>query len=387
LCQLGHDHTLIAPGGRDEVAAPYASTAPAAPGVSSAGGRSRILRVAGPALPYDRTYHLLGRLDKIVPLVRAAQPDVLEAHSPYLATAAVLACGRRAARVRTAFWHSDHLGTYVEPSLARMFGERTAAAMTRSLWGGVRALLAPFDATFVAGVAQARRLRDAGVRRVVHVPFGVDGRTFHPGARSEARRTELTGGNAQAALLIGVGRFAAEKRWNVVLDAFARVRFGRPAVLVLFGDGPERQRLERRAPPGVRFAGFEKDRTRLASALASADLVVHGSPFETSGLALAEAVACGVPLVVPDQGGAAEAADARSSERYHSPDAQGCAAAIERLFARSGPELAAHALEAASRVPTLAQHFARVLAVYGELLATRSLPMVGRNRETARETS
>jgi hypothetical protein len=71
--------------------------------------------MAGPALPYDRTYHLLGRFDKIRSRVRAERPDVLEAHSHYLGVAAVVAAGRSATRVRTAFWHADHIGTYLEP--------------------------------------------------------------------------------------------------------------------------------------------------------------------------------------------------------------------------------------------------------------------------------
>lgn len=363
LCHLGHDHTLIAPGPRDEVVVLDASRAPA----KSKASRSRIVRVAGPALPYDRTYHLLGRFDKIVPLVHAERPDVIEAHSPYLAAAAVVACGRRAAPVRTAFWHSDHLGAYVAPAVTRSFGARTARAVLSPLRHLVRALLLPFDATFVAGVAQARALRDAGVRRVVHVPFGVESQTFHPGAGSEKRRRELIG-DAPGTILVGVGRFAVEKRWDVVLDAFARVRAGRTCELVLFGDGPERARLERQAPPGVHFAGFEKDRAMLASAIASADLLVHGSPYETSGLAVAEAIACGLPVVVPDEGGAAESADPTCSETYRALDPEACAAAIERLLARNPAELRAHALAAASRVPRVEQHVARVLSVYDELL-------------------
>ena len=66
---------------------------------------------------------------------------------------------------------------------------------------------------------------------------------FTPEARSASRRQELVGGAGApegAALLVGVGRFAVEKRWDVVLSAFRRVRAGREAVLVLFGDGPER---------------------------------------------------------------------------------------------------------------------------------------------------
>jgi alpha-1,6-mannosyltransferase len=305
---------------------------------------------------------LLGRFDKIRALVGSERPEVLEAHSPYLGAAAVVACGRRVCRVRTAFWHADHAGTYVEPFLGRL---------ARPLRRAPRALLAPFDATFVAGAGQARKLREAGVKNVVHVPFGVDRRTFRPEARNESVRRDLLGDVQGGALLVGVGRFAIEKRWDVVLDAFARLREnGRAAVLALFGDGPERESLERRAPAGVRFMGFESDRTRLATALASADVLVHGCPYETFGLGVAEAVACGLPVVVPDAGGAAESADPSCAEVYASLDARACAAAIERLLDADRSAIRGRAQQAAERVPTVEQHFTRVLAAYDDLLDT-----------------
>ena len=374
LCQLGHDHAVIAPGPRDEPASAYAISAPAARTTP----QTRVLRVAGPSLPYDRTYHLLGRFDKIRTLVQRERPDVIEAHSPYLATAAVVACGRRAAPVRTAFLHADHVGAYVEPALARVLGKRAAANVAKPLWTGFRALLAPYDATFAAGVAQAKKLSRAGVPNVVLVPFGVDVRTFHPGARSVDVRRDLARGGP-GPLLVGVGRFAIEKRWDVVLDAFARARLGPSAVLVLFGDGPERERLERRAPAGVFFRGFERDRGKLAASLASADMLVHGCPYETFGLAVAEAAACAVPVVVPDAGGAAESADPACSETYAALDVEACARAIERLAARGGDDLEHRARDAAARVPTLDEHFARVISTYEALLhervAPRSLPL------------
>jgi alpha-1,6-mannosyltransferase len=360
LCQLGHDHVVIAPGPRDEDSAPCASAAP---------GRARVVRLAGPALPYDHTYHLLGRFDKVRRRVREEEPDVLEAHSPYLAAAAVVACGRPRNRIRTAFWHADHLGTYVEPALAAILGSRLGQTVAGPLRAGVRALLAPFDATFVASGIQEDRLRSAGVHNVVQAPFGVDVETFRPAARTSAARREWLDDSADpdAVLLVGVGRFAFEKRWDVVLQAFARVLERRPAVLVLFGDGPERERLQAMAPRGVRFPGFEKDRHRLAAALASADVLIHGCPYETFGLGVAEAVASGLPVVVPDAGGARESVDATCGELYESLDAEACAAAIERLLARDPRQLRAQALEAAGRVPTLSQHFQRVLAAYADL--------------------
>jgi alpha-1,6-mannosyltransferase len=122
FAQNEHGHIVIAPGPRDED--------------SPIGERvgSRVVRFAGRTLPYDRTYHLLGRLDKVRKRVRAERPDVLEAHSPYLATAAVMACGRGAARLKTAFWHTDHVGVYVDATLSARFGARAARAGAKPLW-------------------------------------------------------------------------------------------------------------------------------------------------------------------------------------------------------------------------------------------------------------
>jgi alpha-1,6-mannosyltransferase len=119
----------------------------------------------------------------------------------------------------------------------------------------------------------------------------------------------------------------------------------------------------------VRFPGFEPDRARLAERLGAADLLLHGCPYETYGLGVAEAVACGLPVVVPDAGGAADSVDPASGETYRSLDAEACAAAAERLLARDRGQLRASALDAADRVPTMEQHFGAVLGTYDELLS------------------
>jgi alpha-1,6-mannosyltransferase len=356
-----HRHLVIAPGPRDELTR--------IDGSPTGRGESRVMRLAGPPQPYDRTYHLLHRFRRIRQRVRDERPDVLEAHSPYLAAAAVVASGHGVARLKTAFWHSDHLGVYVESQLTRVLGASCLPSAMRPFRRAIRALLAPFDATFAAGREQAERLRAAGVRRVIHIPFGVDKQTFRPEARSEAWRRSLLGdADGDTAVLVGAGRFAREKRWDVVLEAFARVSARRKARLVLFGDGPERARLERAAPPGVRFPGFERDRARFARALASADVLVHAAPYETFGLSIAEAVACGLPIVVPDAGGAAEHAAPGASAKYPSLDAAACAASIEKLLDRPPHELRARAAEAAARAASRDDHFRQVLAAYDALL-------------------
>ena len=342
-----------------------------------------MLRVAGPALPYDPTYHLLGRVDKIRALVTRERPDVLEVNSPYLAMAGALAVPRASFGIRTFFWHADFIDTYLRVMLERRVSPRVADVMLAPIWRTLRAMLSACDATFVAGRAQVDKLRAHGVDNVVHVPFGVEKSVFRAEAKSDARRLELLGEGRSAStiLLVGSGRFAVEKRWDVVLDAFERLRArGLDAVLVLFGDGPERGAMERRAlghgvgREDVRFIGFEKDRARLASAFASADVLVHGCPYETFGLSIAEAMSAGLPVVVPDQGGACESVDARAGEVYASGDAEACAAAVTRLLARDRGELRDAALDAATKIGSVESHFEAVLDVYRERLARRRRP-------------
>jgi alpha-1,6-mannosyltransferase len=101
---------------------------------------------------------------------------------------------------------------------------------------------------------------------------------------------------------VHAGRLSPEKKPQRSLNTLATLRAsGLPARLVVAGDGPLRQRLERRASRDrlpVTFAGFLPDRTDLAALLASADVAIAPGPAETFGLAGLEALACGTPVVV-----------------------------------------------------------------------------------------
>jgi alpha-1,6-mannosyltransferase len=331
--------------------------------------------VRGPSLPYDPTYHLLARVDKIRAVVAREEPDVLEVHSPYMAMLAGLSASRAHFGIRTFFWHADFIDTYLRVMIERHAPSRAADVALSPLWTTVRACASACDATFAAGKRQVEKLREHGVPRVEHAPFGVEKRVFTPAARDETRRRELLGGRTGARLLVGVGRFAVEKRWDVVLDAFVEVRdeLGVDAVLVLLGDGPEKAAMQARVAgrDDVRFLGFETDRAKLASVLASADALVHGCPYETFGLGVAEAMSCGVPVVVPDEGGASETVSRSSGEIYRSRDAHACARAIVRILARDPGELRAAALASAASILDVDEHYARLLDRYRDLLAAR----------------
>jgi alpha-1,6-mannosyltransferase len=393
LCQLGHSHVVVAPGPRDE------EQSDAALARSSKG--ARVIRIAGPASPYDPTYHLLLRFDKIAEIVAREKPDVLEIHSPYLAALGAMRAKPRDFGVRTFQWHSDFIDTYagvLQSRLARDVPMLSASTWSRAagpgspltlpLWSLVRGIARRCAATLVAAEWQASKLTAHGVPRVVRVPFGIEREIFRADARTFEGRRELlalAGHDArhdEALVLVAVGRFAVEKRWDIVIDAFLRVRErqaktgGREMVLVLIGDGPERERMKQRAAgsPDIAMPGFVKGREALARMLASADMLVHGCPFETFGLSIAEAMSCGLPTVVPDEGGAAEMHAPDAGEQYASLDVEACATAIERLadrLATDSDSIRAAAVRGVARLPNVLAQFEGQIALYERLLSEK----------------
>ena len=363
LCQLGAEHVVVAPGAEDH--------APLARGPGSA----RVIRIRGPASPYDPTYHLLVRFDKIRAIVEAERPDVLEIHSPYLAALGALRVPRAFFGVRTFQWHSDFIDTYAEVLASKLPEPASTLSFraTRPLWSIVKSIGKRCDATLVAAAWQMAKLASHGVPRLERVPFGIEHSVFRPDRRSEDRRVALLaacGLGRDAKLLVGVGRFAVEKRWDVVIDAWSELRArGVNAGLVMIGDGPERERIKARVTGGVTFTGFMKDRVALAETLASADGLVHGCPYETFGLSIAEAAGAGLAAVVPDEGGAREVVF--TGETYRALDVVACADAVERLLARvtkAGDLLRNETAERARLLPSVEAQFEGQLAIYSSLL-------------------
>jgi alpha-1,6-mannosyltransferase len=132
----------------------------------------------------------------------------------------------------------------------------------------------------------------------VTVPLGVDLETFHPRRRSAWVRQQWA--NRDQILLVHCGRLSVEKRADRSIDAVAALReTGHDVRLVVVGEGPLRERLERQATGlPIDFTGFISNRRTVAGLLASADVALAPGPHETFGLAALESLACGTPAVV-----------------------------------------------------------------------------------------
>ena len=142
-------------------------------------------------------------------------------------------------------------------------------------------------------------LRAHGFRRLRLWGRGVDTLQFHPQHRSDAWRASV-GVQPGERLLLYVGRLAAEKRVDLLVDALRGVEKTR---LVLVGDGPAMPTLQQAfAGLPVHFSGFLRG-SELATAYASADMFVFPSDTDTFGQVVQEAMASGLPVVAARAGG------------------------------------------------------------------------------------
>jgi alpha-1,6-mannosyltransferase len=293
------------------------------------------------------------------------QPDVLSLNSLYMATLVLATLPRRLSPLKTIFWHADFIDTYLRPRIPSWLSEDTRDAVVEPLWAAVRLVARRSAAT--------RKLREHGVERVVFVPFGLDRSVFRAERRSAAVRAELLGARPAARLLVGVGRLAGEKRWDSVIQAVQRLRATQDIRLAIFGEGPELERLRRMADPAVvSLYGAERDRIRLATVMASADLFVHGGAYETYGFSVAEAMASGLPVVVPASGAVLDLIEPSSSETFEPGSAAGCAAALERVLGSEFDRYRARALAVAEHVPDSAAQILEMVKIYRSLQDQRT---------------
>jgi alpha-1,6-mannosyltransferase len=366
LRDLGHQHMVVAPGKMDC----ERPLDPLAPGNTDAA--VRIMEIGGPTLPYDPDYQWLYRLGRVHDALKRFQPDVITIHSLYMAALAVQTLPREVSALRTIWWHADFVDTYIAPWLSQWIPDRAREFVVKSLWTTIRKIANLFAATFVASKVQAAKLSSRGIERVTCIPFGVDRGTFRPEARDPERRTELLGPEPDAALIIAVGRLSAEKNWETVVNAVGALRGHHKVRLVLFGDGPEAERLRRLADPNaVIFMGAELNRERLAQAIASSDLLVHGGMNETYCLSVCEAIASGIPVVVPNSGAVIELTEPGFAELFDPNSAAACASAMARVLGAEFPRYRTCALNAAQNVPDSTGQVLRVVNEYASLIAER----------------
>ncbi len=208
-----------------------------------------------------------------------------------------------------------------------------------------------YDVFFGVGTLTLEYLRALGVpgSRTALFPYAVDVEAFRRESRlSPDQRAAVrarTGVAARARVVLCVAKLhVREAPWDLLR---AQAQRGSDDWLVIAGDGPLRSDLERFAREHglsrVVFLGYVPY-PELPALYAAADVFVHPAREERWGVSVAEALACGLPVVASSRVGAARdlVAAGRNGCTYPAGDHAGLARCLDETAALAPAAVRAH---------------------------------------------
>ncbi len=329
--------------------------------VLNAGTLTDKLRALGiPVKVYDETQlNAVRILRRLTDRIQEWRPDLIHTHREKENILAAIAnrLARRVPLVRTV-----HGGE--EPRRRQRW-----LAVRRRLVTGVDRLVRRFSAeTLIAVSAElAANLPERARGRVAVIENGVD---------CEEVRARILGTDASprtsGAVHIGiVGRLVPVKRVDLFLETAARLIATEPAWpwrFEVFGDGPERARLEalRNRLGLIGYATFHGHRADIARGIGGLDVLVMCSDHEGMPMAALEAAALGVPTVGHAVGGLVDLLPTEFQVERHDPVGYGDA--ILRALRDDVREAAAARLGVTLERFSAARNGERTLALYRRLI-------------------
>ena len=213
----------------------------------------------------------------------------------------------RIALVHSHLYHANLYGRLAArlagvPAVASVHNVYTRSKLHRRL---LNRLLSRGSARVIAVSDDVRRdlVEQDGIdpARVVTIRNGIDLRRVETGLSRQEARARLA--IPDDALAIGcVGRLEEQKGHRFQLEAAARL--DPDCKIFVVGDGRLRNELEAQARGRVTFLGARSD---VADILRALDIYVMPSLWEGLSIAMLEAMAAGLPLVISDVSGVAQA--------------------------------------------------------------------------------
>ncbi len=247
------------------------------------------LRAAFQARRYDRVVAKLSRR------FRELRPDLVEAHLTWSRLLGLPAAAAAGVPRRVGFEHGDIYMRSRPMRVANFVGQLAA-----------QEVIVCSDAL----KQWVRATHRTSERRLEVLHNCVDVNRFVPRASDAPRAAFALPDGAFRFVTVGTLGRGVNKRVDLSIRATAlAVAAGAHVGLVIVGDGEQRGELEQLAATlgigdRVAFLGMRSD---VPAIIASCDVFVHAAPFEPFGIVCLEAMACGLPVIVPDQGGISEA--------------------------------------------------------------------------------
>jgi phosphatidyl-myo-inositol dimannoside synthase len=259
-------------------------------------------------------------------------------------------------RVGTKYGVFVHGGDLLK-ELHAIHHSRFARKTAKALLGSAGAVVANSQWTREQAQTVLRELGlDPLAESVRLVPLGTDPEQFRPGIDTQAvrERYRVNGG----AWVVTVARLEPYKGIDMALRAIAQCRNdGIDVNYLVVGSGKKRKEYQKlaeelRIADHVRFVGNVPEAElpavfNLATAYVGVSRRADGSRVEGFGVAMAEASACGLPVVAGQSGGLAEAVrDGETGLVVDPDDPDAVAAALKRLL---GDQLLARRLGQSGR--------------------------------------
>lgn len=354
--RLGHDVTVIAP--RPE------------PGVDEVPG-GRIVWIKSPPAPGDPRYAILYNRAAVHRALDEWSPELVEGSSFWQGGVFAAQWNRPVPKVMV--FHQDLVAVIPHTYLDRYLPRERIDQLCTPLWWHISRLSKRYDATLVSGHWLAKRLTKFHVNNPVPIPFGVDKGLFSAGRFDTEMRRQMAdrcGVSPDDPILVTVSRLHPEKRFPTLFEGFKRLTGTRRMGWVIFGDGVTRPKVEKLCAehPGAHLWGYTDNREQLATVMASGDVFYHGSAAETFGLVVAESLCAGLPVVVPDVGGAFDLAHPGCSAVYEAGNGAAAAAAVERLLETPKADIARACDVAKTKIWTMDGHFDHLFEYYQSLI-------------------
>jgi glycosyltransferase involved in cell wall biosynthesis len=346
----------------------------------------------------------LGAIRRLRRLVRAWRPDVVHAHGLRAGALAAIA----AAFVRPGVYDA-------RPALiVTVHNAPAAGGVAGAIYRVLELIVARrADSVLCVSADLEQRMRSAGARRVGHAPVpaypvpplaSVSADQPAPGTTPGPPRTtpgslrtnpgspRTTPGplgtnpgpprmpapldaGPDRAVVLAVGRLAAQKGFGTLLEAASRWRDIKPEpVLVIVGEGPLEARLKSQAAALHLDARFSGHRDDVPALLAAAAVFVLPSVWEGQPLILQEALRAGVPVVATRVGGTPELTGEDAALLVPPGDPDRLAGAVRAVL--TDPALAARmgqaALDRARALPSPDDAVASALAEYARARKSRA---------------
>ncbi|HKY39149.1 MAG TPA: glycosyltransferase [Polyangiaceae bacterium] len=214
--------------------------------------------------------------------------------------------------------HNPHALIYGAPAaaLAHVASVHTKHGVNpdadRRLW--LRRTASRFVDAYVAVTQSLSEIavekQECDPERLHVIPNGIDVQRFAPNPEARRRVRAQLGIDQDAWILGSVGRLAAEKNQQLLIDAVAPMLDQRRH-LVLVGDGPERSALESRTATTLRsdYVHFLGARDDVQDLLVAFDAFALTSHSEGLPLVVLEAMASELPVVATAVGGLPDVID------------------------------------------------------------------------------